>query len=486
MNYNKLIIFLLFFTVLSSCESFLEEKPRDFISPENFPVSQGDAEMMLAGAMQTLYQERMYDRSLYFLAEASSDHTQPSALSGPRFDIGAFTHFSDNEFVWRTWEACYIIINNTNVMITRLPNSQMTEQNINRYVSAAKFLRAFAYFHLVRLYGEVPLIEEPVQDFTSAARMPRNSVSEIYQLIVNDLEDAEQFLPEEWSGMGVGRPDMGACKSLLAEVYITMAGFPMKDQSMWARAATKAKEVIDMGKYQLIGNFADLWLFANRNSVEDIFSIQGLTETTNRSMMSVQTRPGNLPGGNAGWGMWHSTEEFLNTFDDDDERKAASFLTEFGDMTYEQFPRAQPYIKKYFDVGRENFLENNRRGPIFMPLFRYAEILLFYAEALNEANGGPNAEAYNAINQVRTRASMAPLPEGLGQAAFREAVHQERSFELAFECKRRYDLVRWEKFIDVFSNFVPSKDNVRPHHIVFPVPERELLLNPNLGQNQGY
>jgi hypothetical protein len=486
MKTHKLIYFIVVFVVLSSCENFLEETPRDFISPENFPVSEGDAEMMLAGAMQTLYQERMYDRSLYFLAEASSDHTQPSALSGPRFDIGAFTHFSDNEFIWRTWEACYIIINNSNVMINRLPDSEMSEQNKNRYISAAKFLRAFSYFHLVRLYGEVPLIAEPVQDFTSASAISRSPVSEIYQLIVQDLVEAEEFLPLEWAGMGVGRPDLGACKSLLAEVYITMAGYPIKEQSMWANAANKAKEVIDLGKYALLDNFADLWLVENSNSVEDIFSIQGRTETTNRSMMAVQTRPGNLPGGQAGWGMWHSTEEFLNTFDDEDERKSASFLTEFEDMTYQSFPRSQPYIKKYFDVGRENFLENNRRGPIYIPIFRYAEILLFYAEALNESNGGPNAEAYDAINQVRIRAGMVPLSEGLSQGAFREAVHQERSFELAFEAKRRYDVVRWERFMEVFSSFEPSRNDVGPHHVIFPVPEREFLLNPNLGQNPGY
>ena len=482
-TYITLILAVL---ILTSCESFLEEKPRDFISPENFPASQSDAEMMLAGAMSTLYQERMYDRSLYFLAEASSDHTDPSATSGPRYDIGAFTYTADNEFVWRTWEACYIIINNTNIMIESLPNSQMPEQSINQYISAAKFLRAFSYFHLVRLYGEVPLLTAPVKDFTSASSMPRSPVADVYRFVLQDLEEAERFLPVEWAGMGVGRPDLGSCKSLLAEVYITAAGYPLKDQGMWSRAAAKAKEVIDMGKYSLMDDFASLWLVANRNNRESVMSLQNMTQTTNRSMMAVQTRPSNLPGGQAGWGMWHSNEQFLNTFDEEDDRKAASFLTEYKGMTYRNFPNAQPYIRKYFDAGRENFGEFNRRAPIYIPIFRYAEILLFHAEATNEANGGPTAEAYHSVNQVRTRAGLPALPPGLSQGDFREAVRRERSFELAFECKRRYDLVRWETFMDVFSKYKLTKNNVKPYHVIYPVPQRELLLNPNLGQNSGY
>ena len=486
MKVHILSFFVLASLALSSCESFLEEKPRDFISPGNFPVSQSDADMMLAGTMATLYQERMYDRSFYFLAEASTDHTRSSSASGPTLDISAFTYAADNEYIWRTWEACYIIINNSNVMIESLPNSQMLEDDINKYVSAARFLRAFAYFHLVRLYGDVPLLTEPVKDFTSASGMTRSPVADVYAQIVQDLEEAEKHLPAEWTGMGPGRPDLGSCKSLLAEVYITSAGFPLKDQSMWARAAAKAKEVIDMGRYRLIDDFADLWLIANRNNAEQIFSLQNMTETTNRSMMSVQTRPGNLPGGNAGWGMWHSNEEFLNTFDDTDDRKAASFLTEFGTMTYKDFPNAQPFIKKFFDAGRENFLEKNRRASNPFPIFRYAEILLFHAEALNEANGGPTPEAYSSINQVRERAGLPPLASGLSQSQFREKVRQERSFELAFECKRRFDVVRWETFMDVFSNYALTKANVAPYMVRYPVPQREYLLNPNLGQNEGY
>lgn len=470
---------------LSSCESFLEETPRDFISPENFPVSQADAEMMLAGAMSTLYEERMYDRSLFFLAEASSDHTLPTANSGPRFDIGAFTYTSTNEFVWRTWEACYIIINNTNVMIDRLPGAPLPADVIQRYTAAAKFLRAFSYFHLVRLYGAVPLLSEPVLDFTSAKGMSRSSVQDLYAFIIRDLQEAEQHLPLEWTGMGAGRPDLGSCKALLTEVYITAAGWPLKDQTMWAKAAAKAQEIINLGKYELLENFEDLWLVANSNSKEDIFALQNKTTTTNRSMMAVQTRPGNLSGGEGGWGMWNTTEQFLNTFSDQDERKAATFLTEFRGMTFKSFNGARPYIKKYFDDGRDVFLENNRRAPIEIPIFRYAEILLFFAEARNEAEG-PTAEAYAAINQVRQRASLPALPEGLSQAEFRQAVRQERSFELAFELKRRYDVVRWETFMEVFSNFGPTQANVQSHHVLFPVPQRELLLNPQLGQNTGY
>lgn len=484
---NKIFITIMFISIFifTSCESFLEEDPKSFISPGNFPETQDDAEMMLAGAMSTLYTADVYDRSLYFLIEAGSDHTVPAASSGPNYEIGTFTMDSDNQFVVRTWEGLYTIINNANVMITSIPETNMSTENVDRYVAAAKFLRAFSYFHLVRLYGGVPLVTEPVQDFSSAAKMSRAPIEDVYALIIQDLQEAEMHLPVEWEGMGIGRPDLGSAKSLLTAVYITAAGWPLKQEGMWAKAAEKAREVMEMGKYDLKEDFGDLWLVEFRNSEEDIFSLQNMTSSTNRSQMSVQTRPRNLPDGEGGWGLWYTTEQFLHTFDDQDERKDPSFLTEFKGMTYEEFNHSQPYIEKYFDVGRENFSEFRKRGPIYIPIFRYAEILLFFAEAENEVNG-PTPEAYAAINEVRRRAEMPEIPEGLDQSSFREVVRQERSYELAFEGKRRYDLVRWEMFMEVFSNYEPTQGNVAPHHKLYPIPLREIQLNPELDQNPGY
>ncbi|MEX2403687.1 MAG: RagB/SusD family nutrient uptake outer membrane protein, partial [Balneolales bacterium] len=149
------------------------------------------------------------------------------------------------------------------------------------------------------------------------------------------------------------------------------------------------------------------------------------------------------------------------------------------------YGRGEPYLKKWTDIGRDNLAERGNNTDTQIPIYRYAEILLFIAEAENEANSGPTPEAYLAINEVRERAGIDPL-SGLGQEQFREAVRKEREFELAFELKRFYDIKRWDIFMEVFTEYPNSQGNVQEHHVYYPIPQREIQLNPGLGPNEGY
>src|SRR2546429_356078 len=202
-----------------------------------------------------------------------------------------------------------------------------------------------------------------------------------------------------------------------------------------------------------------------------------------------------------------SAPEFMGTFASSDARKSVTFLTRVnvplgcttgatGCTTYRydslpgffgdkrpRFPSPMPYYGKFFDANGSIQNNQNQRTDLNWPIYRYAEVLLMFAEAENEANGPANA--YQAINAVRARAQLLPLA-GLTQDQFRSAVHQERSWDLAFESKRVFDLKRWGEFYSTLQNDPVAKIGIKDFMVFLPIPQREIDLDPALGQNPGY
>lgn len=284
---------------------------------------------------------------------------------------------------------------------------------------------------------------------------------------------------------------------MLADVYLNVSGV-LVQQNRWADAARAARWVIDSGGYSLVPNFADLWLIKNKNGPEHIYSIQfeGLT----RNLFTAQSRSRKI-GTESGFDYWYTTSDFMDTFDSLDARKAATFLTTVtvGTTTYRYdtlpgdfgnyrsrgvgFERPMPYYGKFFDANG-SIRQNSQRTDLNWPVYRYADVLLMFAEAENEANG-PTLAAFDAINQVRARANL-PALAGLDQVQFRDAVRQERSWELAFEGKRLFDLKRWGLFFTVLSTDRVARIGVRECHVFLAVPQREVDLASGLGQESCY
>lgn len=467
----------------TGCKNFLTEKPQSILSPDILPKSEKDADMMLLGAER--YLANMYDRPLFFLTEMSSDHDSIYNESMDWLSIVNYTYTNESLIISDSWANLYGMVNSANVMIDKLPGSPIAPAVQTRYVQAAKFLRALGYFHLVRLFGEIPLIEKPIDDFNAAIKMPKSSIKDVYDLILSDLAEAEK-LPARWDP--AGRPTGGAAKALLAKVYITMAGFPVKDQAKWALAATKAKEVIDGYGYSLLPVVSDLWLIKNKNSNEHIFSVQNNSGDAVRSMLTVQARPREGLGSESGWGTYFTTKRTMALFDDADNRKAASFLTEVilstgKKITYQDagWWKNTPHMKKFYDSNRTNFLERNRRTDMNFPIFRLAEMYLIHAEATNEVSGPDGA--YASVNKLRERAygNSAHNLSGLTKEQFREAIKKEWTYETVHEGKRRYNLVRWEDFEAAMkANPLSAPYFSIKKHLYYPVPFRESNLNPNL------
>ena len=494
---KNIVLFIVFISavLLTACNDFLEEKPKSLLAPENFPSSADDCELILGGMQSIVAGQSFADRGLYLIAEVSSDETTVRYTKGDRYEIDFMEYTTDNQYIRWVWQSCYRIINQANILIKYLPDEDWAEP----YLGAAYFYRAWMYFYLVRLWGPTIVRLEPTEAISTEEKTVRTPESDVYNLIVDDLLKAETMLPKLWTGNPAspddGRPTQGAAKTLLAKVYLTMAGWPVNDPSKWELASAKAKEVMDMGVYHLVDNFASLFLIANKNGPEHIFSFQH-TEPGG-SMMSIQSRPrgGGIKKG--GWYLWNTQEAFMNTFANSDARKDASFLTELVQPPYDTIPYTKfarnsndppcPAIGKWQDFGRENIYDNAKRTALIVPVFRYAEVLLIRAEAENEANG-PNAAAYAALNEVRLRSDPThPVPAGLSQAAFRDTVRKEWSYELAFEIKRRFNILRWGIMDDVMANDPHASKGYQPYKKYYPIPQAEFDagMDPDL-QTEGY
>ncbi|MEC3907027.1 RagB/SusD family nutrient uptake outer membrane protein [Tamlana sp. 2201CG12-4] len=472
-------------------DNFLEEDPVSLLSPQVFPASAEDADLILGGISQTLASPQFFNRALIMLSEISSDETVVRYPSGIRYAIDQFNFVNSNRYITEVYQICYQIINQSNLLIASLPNEEWAEP----YNGSARFYRAMMYSYLVRLYGPAFLIDKPtetVSDDTSL--LVRSPEEEVFNFIVNDLIEAEKTLPVLWSGNtgNDGRPTLGAAKMLLAKMYLSMAGWPVNDSSKWNMAKGKAQEVIDLGIYDLWDDFSDAFKIPNQNGKEAILTAQMPVIT---GMITVQSRPTGGGIKEPGWYLWQSSKTFMDTFDDADERKSSSFLTEFVQDPHPTIPYTlfshntnygpTPAIAKYQDVGRENFQDNRKRTGLNIPVFRLAEAYLILAEAENEANGATTI-AHDAINELRTRAGV-PEFTGLSTNALRDAIRQEWSFELAFELKRKFNLLRWGTIDAVLAVDERASNGYAPFKKYYPIPQSEFDRGlPPEFQNDGY
>ena len=497
----KTLLFSVVALTLAGCRNWLVEEPQSFFTPDDFPTTEADLRIALGGIddWYTGGQSQAYfHRGWPMITEVPSDQTVAQSASDSRYAQDSYTLNASNEWLWRVWRQIYGAINQANVLIARIPQMTQVSQEVkNRYLGAFKFHRAFNHFNAVRVWGSVPLMMRPTTEFATATQITRAPIAEIYDSIALDLEDAATLLPLRWPDAATpddGRPSRGAANAMLADVYLNMSG-ALVQENHWADAAAAAKAVIDSKTYSLVPNFADLWLIKNKNGPEHIYSIQfgGLK----RNLFTSQSRPSGI-GVESGINYWYSTPDFMTTFSDSDARKKPTFLTQVtvGTTTYRydtlpgffgdkrpRFPKPMPYYGKFYDANG-SIANNNGRTDLNWPIYRYAEVLLMFAEAENEANG-PTADAYSAINQVRARAKL-PALAGLSQDQFRDAVHQERSWELAFESKRLFDLKRWGTFYSVLSQDPVAKIGIKDFMVFLPIPQREIDLNPVLGQNTGW
>ena len=385
-----------------------------------------------------------------------------------------FTITSSDGVIKSTWQDYYSAIYRANTILAKIEEAEIEAvPNKERYIGEARFLRALAYFDLVRIFGAVPAVTTPVS-IEGSYRVPREPVENVYEtIIIPDFIAAESALPAKCSGDEVGRATSGAAKSLLGRVYLTKGDF--------LNAESKLKEVTTMG-YQLLANYEDLFDYTkSEHHSEYIFDIEYQSGIGEGSTFTTAFFPNfsemneffNITG--AGQEYNNPTQELISLFVPGDTRKEVTVGVPGG--FYDADSVFQTYTKKYFDSSpvRADSKANWK-------VIRYADVLLMYAEALNE-NGKPQ-QAIPFLNQVRTRAGLEGYPNTMSQTETRDAIVLERRLELSFEGVRWFDLVRTGKAYEVMKD-----KGMAPYMTVFPIPlsQVQIINDPTIfPQNPGY
>jgi len=336
----------------------------------------------------------------------------------------------------------------------------------------------------VRSFGRVPLITQ-AEFSNDLLNISLSDESAIYELIETDLKQAEILLAN--AKRDPGRPNKGSAKALLADVYLTQGGWPIKDVSKYALAASKAKEVIDNKSdygFDLVPDLTTLWPGAaySIGTSEEVISFH--SSANFGGSVNAFWGDSGRPGESGGWDDYFAEVTFFNNFPEG-KRKDATFLTEWHNnatnstIQWEDSNAKHPYFKKF------SLVEPIWASGMPVHIMRYAHVLLIYAEA-KARSGGPDEQAYTAINLVRTRAELEPLA-GLTTDAFALAVVNERAWEFAGEWSRWFDLVRLEMVEEANSH--KDVNDLKPIGAItkadyqFPIPGDEVRINPNLSGN---
>lgn len=472
MKTRYIATWLLTFALAGCREEFLTVVPETALSSATFFVTQSDFQQAVNAAYVPFRQ--MYNERAWVLEEMHSDNTYyaRNTLYGavdPTENVADFAvptagGVTANDNVLVQYRLNYQIIARANQILALIDGVDFAEAAKNNLKGQALFLRSFAYFDLVRLFGKVPLHLVPVTGREDAAS-PLASTEEIYAQIEKDAKEASALLPNK-AKQEAGRATSGAAKTVLANLYIT--------QKKWALADPILKDVITNDGYSLMPDYNNAFstTTANKNNAESVFEIQymegsagyngnqiyrfipspitateiaPITGTSNPQATSQESN--NIP-----------TPDLIAAYETGDKRKEASigYVTLSGSLAEN---KVYPYIKKY---AKTHSLHNNTGQN--WPVYRYSEVLLFMAEVLNEQ--GKPAEAATYLNQVRTRAGLAATT-ATSQATMREAIFKERRVELAFENKRWFDLTRTGRVKEIIGAY-GAKVKANPQAYYFP------------------
>jgi len=477
---NKIFVFIVLLSFLTSCKkSFITILPESTASVDDVYKTDKDFHDAVVAMYATL---RNQYQDFWIFGDLRSDDSW-HALGNDAFlvSVNTFSMSSSANLMINSWRNYYALINRANMILSRIePLDATAIPNKNQYVAEAKFLRAFAYFDMVRIWGDVPLITKPIT-IAEGYKAKREKVASIYsQLIIPDMLDAESKLPPKYGSADVGRPTKGAAAAMLGRIYLTIKDF--------VNAETKLQQVTTMG-YDILTNYNDLWNYSkDEHHSEYIFDVEyqdgGLGIGSSFSNKFLPKSAGSAAdlfyGIKGGAGEMNTpTIEFFDAFDPNDKRKDVTVAKGYydKDSVFRGFLQIATFTKKY--LAPTPALNDSK---VNWKVIRYGDVLLMYAEALNE--NGKTELAIPYVNQIRQRAGLPDYPTTMSQDDARTAIYNERRFELGMEGVRWFDLVRTGRALSVMQS-----TGMKPYHVVWPIPliEMQIINDPSiLSQNEGY
>lgn len=510
-QYIKLICIGASLLAMTSCDDLLKEEPKTFLSPDNFYTTPEG----INAAVNAIYRtpQDRYSRSwaapcwfewgtdILEITDKSSwaQHNEVARLP---------TTFNPSSSVpLDFWKYTYNHIKDVNNLVTALPSSPVSEAQKRLVEGQVRAMRAFLYFDAVRVFGEVPLLLKSSTDVNYLKTITRAPLKDVYAAIIADLEFAIAALPQSWPAAQLGSITQGSAAAMLAHVYMTMAGWPIKETANWQKAKTVLEEFVDKktyGNYDLLLEYADVFDDKKGPGVEGVWIVNFTRGTFgNGSLYHTEFAPleiyyaknlGLTYGG--GWSNGLPTDRFYKSYDQQNDKRfkhtywssTAEIAEEYDNIVpkdendnpvHIEFYR--PHIKKF----REKTPNNNSQGTsLDHNIYRYADVLLMYAEVLNELG---DQNCYTHLNKVRNRAGLESL-SGMSQEAFREHIKLERAWELCYEGSRKMDLVRWGDYATRTPLWNPQVvgNILKDKHEYWPIPQAERDINKNLSQNDGW
>lgn len=539
---TAILVMLLCATTFQCSEDFLDRYPLDEPSPANFFVNETSAQ----NANSAIYNfwmrnANLFGRDMFIILDAMTDDVhwrsnRASSIQQEKWDIGP-AHGPINSY----WVYVYRSINAANYSIEGIPtctDEAFSEVERMAYVAEARFMRGFNYLFLVTLFGEVPLILNPLNTF-GEYEQPRAPIADIYAAIVDDFTYAKENLPSSWPSAYAGRPTKTA-----AATYLALAHLYSKDFESSETAAREAITIAGDEGYGLVSDFQSIFQEESEDNSEMIFAFQFVHNSPDlgtNTQVQINPNPSvaefrSIYG--AAWGYSLPQRDLYDAFEADDSRRGYTIYAPgdfYGfynnvDATithyfYDEDGVEQSFTRDYTDgdsvfwehrfsqtgLGTKKMhtdmrdLTNERWAGKDIPLMRMAELYLILAEALAEQG---DAEALIWVNMVRSRPSVSLPGRSLGDGRPGDSdlvsiVRHERRVELALECKRLFDLQRWGTLDDVFSKPEPVKRHFYseyvstdqydepllefPKHNLFPIPQSEIGVNSTIqANNTGY
>jgi len=464
---------------IASCQKDLQEHPKS-IAVETFYNTTAEVETAVNAIYPPLRSTALLGDDYMAQLESSVDYGYGRGSFAVLNDFAGLdaTNYSRTGLAWNNF---YLSIRNANLVIKNAPNgTDISQADIDKYVAEARFLRAFDYFHLVRSWGGIPIRTEANMSVTNAKK---NTPEEVYSLIISDLQDAEAKLPDNTAEPG--RPTKWAAKTVLADVYLQIGKF--------SEARDKSNEVILSNKYALVPvSTVDDWqkIFGPDviTTTEEIFYIHCSRQTNfgNYWPMYLNHPKTKLLARGGYFGVYTlSTNPVYANWDNSDLRKGLWYFWDIG-----LGPTAM-LNKKFIDPQGITAAGND------VPWYRYADLLLIYAEAASRANNGPTAEAIEALNKVHRRAygKDPKVPSGIdfklsdyNADTFLDLIIRERGYEFQYEGKRWLELKRTGKAQKIIQ--AVKGVTIAQKYYLFPIPTSEFnynkALDPVKDQNPGY
>ncbi|GAB3260777.1 RagB/SusD family nutrient uptake outer membrane protein [Larkinella harenae] len=510
-NFSKVALVGAILLGPTSCSDFLEEQAPSNLTPTNFYTIPDHAEAALASVYANLRfigdGANIFSNNWQLLEAMTGTSTTETAQNSDLNNLYSLSHDGNTIHVVNYWNGLYRVIAQANQLLDKVPGITMPDAQKAKILGEARFLRGSAYFTLVRLWGDVPLVTKPQTIESPDFRPTRTSQEEIYKLIVEDLQAAEAA-GLAWMDLS-GRVNLAAVKTQLSKVYLTMAGFPLsKGATHYKLAADKALEVItyanaNPNSINLFQTYEEVHSELTENRLEHLFMLQYNAIVASNPMDNFygNFKPINY-NGPTGTGSSVPTKSFYDSFEKGDlrtkDQEGYFYTTYFTNGTGARFELGAPYVFKHFNriANGTSGVPGTRLNNLNVPQIRYAETLLLFAEAQNEV-GGPNQAAYDAMKRIRDRAKLTtPALGTFNQTTFREAVWRERWHELCYEQITWFDMVRLRKVYNEktngFDNFVghvnlSTNKTLEQKHLLLPLPRQEMLNNPSLRpQNPGH